>query len=636
MVWLLLCAPGLACVSAHAQESGQELIRLDAPAPGRETISKKPKIRIALTVPVEPGSVHILLDGIDITRVIERTGNTLSYVPETVLPGGDHVLQVSARTSDGLDLYREFRFATRHSASFTQLASGLRVGLEAEGVAAHRDTPEPDPSYRMQGDIDYRLDAIRNRWEASIDTNLWYLNQKLDVFPPQHEGLDLASYRLHAATYSNRYAIAADAGDLQIEGTNRVLGILARRGASLQFNTRHASLSGFAVNSQQVFGFRGGTGIGTDPHANIYGLTTGIAFFDNRLRLRALHARGGEPGSSFGWFTAFGPTRGNVTGYVLTARPVPTIEIEAEYDTSEFDSNVLDDFAAQDDEAYALRVSGQKNAFNFQLAYEHLGPNYAVVASPVPRDQNNFTAAAGFNSARHAISARVAQQHDNIDDDPLRPRFGNREWALEYAFLAGERWMLGAGVRDSRVETSHEPDGFFPQETQTRGVTGRAQFAHQRWRIAAEIGLSDQDDGFFDTNDSRVLTRSFSPAYYSEHISITPFFSVNTTKFEGTGVEMEQRNLSLMLNGQLFEQRFGYGLAFAHYDQQTSDRALDMDSQSAELRLSWFIRRGLDRHPYASFNVRAAHQERRDHAFGLNTRDWTVWLTFAINPRFAF
>lgn len=635
-VCVLAGACAAVCVTAVAQEAEQEFVRMTAPVAGREIVAKKPAIRVAFEVPIDPATVHVLLDGMDVTSLVERTDGGLAFAPRHVLPGGEHVLQVQARTLDGLDLLREFHFGTRHSPAFTELASRLQMGLEAEGLAARRDVPQSDPSYRSQGEIQYRLQAARNDWDSSFESNLWYLNQKLEVFPPQHEGLELASYRLHAGARGETYGLSADIGDVQILGSNRTLGSLARRGATLGFDYRNLAFGGFAVNSQQAFGFRGGSGIGTDPDMNVYGFSTGIGFFDERLRLRALHARGGEPGSSFGLFTAQGSTRGRVTGYVLNARPLPSIELEAEYDQSDFDANANDDVASRGDEAYALRVAGQKNAFNFQLAYEHLGPGYAVVASPVQRDQENVAASGGFQLAKHSVSATALHQQDNVDEDPERSRLANREWALDYNYVASERWLLGAGYRDSRVASSREPAGFSAQEVLTSALTGRAQLSRHPWYVGFELALSDQDDRFIDANDSKVETRTFSPSYQTERLSITPLFATNTTTFRSTGVELEQRNVSLMLNGQLAEQRFGYGLTFAYYDQDSSDDSLDADTRSAELRLSYRMRRLHEQGARATFNVRTTYLQRRDRIFAADTKDWTVWLTVNVNPQFAF
>jgi hypothetical protein len=629
------CAAMQSAVIA-AQEPREEFFALTAPIAGRSSVAKKPIVRVSFVVPVEPASVRVLLDGMDVSSLIELSGDGLSYAPREVLPGGDHLLAVQARTADGLDVSREFRFATRHSTSFTNLASNARLGLEVEGLAAQRDTRAPDPSYRMQGDMAYGLQATRGNWESGIETNLWYLNQKLPVGNPPREGLDLASYRLRAANRGERYGFSVDVGDVQVLGTDRTLGSLSRRGTQLGAQFGDAAFGAFAVNSQQVFGFRGGTGFGTDADRNVYGFTSGIGLFDDRLRFSAVHARGGEPGSSFGLFVAQGARRGRVTGYQMTARPVPSLQIEAEFDQSQLDENVADDIAAAEDEAYALRLSGQRRVFNYQVAYEHLGPRYGVIANSVQRDRENVLASGAIQLSKHSLSATALQQHDNVDSDPTRSRLTNREAALEYGFIANERWLFGAGYRSSQVGSSREPVGFGAQDIETSGFTGRAQYSSHPWHVAFEIATSDQDDRFLDANDSRVVSRSLTPAWQSPNLSIVPQFSTTTTTFRGSGSELVQRTLGLMLDGRLSNDRFGYGVTLVTSAQSTSDGLQDVDTGSVDLRLSYHLRRLHETRPRATFNLRSTHLSRRDHVFGTDVRDWTIWLTVSVNPQFSF
>src|SRR5690606_15622045 len=113
--------------------------------------------------------------------------------------------------------------------------------------------------------------------------------------------------------------LSAAVGDVRVTGTDYSLSSLSRRGATFGFDQGRASVGAFAVSARQLFGFSGGLGAGTDPNSNIYGITTGLDLLDDKLRVDAIHARGGEPSGSFGTFAAHGGTRGDVTGISLTA-----------------------------------------------------------------------------------------------------------------------------------------------------------------------------------------------------------------------------------------------------------------------------------------------------------------------------
>ena len=610
-------------------------ITLAAPPPDREIVAKKPRIEVAIGAPYSPESLQVLLDGADITALLEPLDGGFSYAPRQALPAGAHVLVVHLRTRAALDVSRELVFSTRHTEKLTELTSAVQLGLEGERLADRRAAAPPEPTYKGEGELVYGLHA-QGRWDSRVDSNLWFQNQKLPVFAPPGEGLDLASLTLRTANTGERHAFRAEFGDVQIVGSNRSIASLARRGTNLGFDYRAFSIGGFAVNSRQVFGFTGGSGIGTDRDDNIYGVTTGFGLLDDKLRFRAIHARGGEPGSSFGLFTARGATRGQVTGYVLTAQPSPLLAVEAEYDESEFDADASDDVPGRKDDAYGLRLFGQKNAFNYQLSYERLGPDYAVVASPVNRDRENVAASGGFALAKHSLTVTALRQHDNVDGDPTRYRLGNDEGSFDYGYRIAKRWLVGADYRNSRVASSRGPLGFAPQELLTRGFTSRIQYTGQPWLLSLEVARSDQDDAFFDGNDSEVLTRSLSPSYQARRFSFVPMLSTSTTTFTSTGMQLEQGNLSLMLNGKTPRERFAYGLALSAYDQQTSDGTFDTDTQSAELRLSYRLRYRNTERPRGQINLRTTRLKTTDRITGAVFRDWAVWLTFSVSPRYVF
>jgi hypothetical protein len=626
--------------AAHAQDPAggdvRHFARLLTPLAGQEVIGKKPRIHVAIGVPYTPGSLYVALDGMDITSQVVAAADGLTYSPQQPLPGGQHVLSVSLRTQDQLDLREDLSFSTRHTRSLQQFAGGVRAGAEAENLLDHHESVFAQNDYRVQGEVVYALQAAQQQWQAAVNTNLWYLNQKLPVFPPQRERLDLASYLISANRRGTNHTLGAELGDVRVLGTPRTIGTLSRRGANLGFEYRNLALTGFAVSSPQLFGFRGGTGIGTDPDSNIYGFTAGAGFLGNRLHLRAVHSQGGEPIQSYGFFADNGASHGRVTGYVLTAQPWPSLNVEAEYDQSQFDANSLDQAAARSDDAYGVRVAGQKNAFNYQLAYERLGPDYRVVGGYVPSDQENVAASGGVQLARHSFTAMARHQRDNVDEDPTRSRRQNAEWQLTYGLFASNRWFLSADYRDSRVTSSLDPFGFSGQDLTTRSAAGRARYTSGRWSAGFEAAVSEQNDATSDFGDSKVVTLAFTPAYQSTSFSIVPYIGHNTTTFGGSGLEQDQTNISLMLNGQLWHERVAYSATASLYGQKNSDGSFDSRTGSTDLRLSYRFRRLADQPPLGTVNLRLSRLNSRERASGTESRDWSLWLTATFSPQFSF
>ena len=626
----------LLCAVAQAQTAARGFLRLLAPLPGQEVVAKKPLLRIHVDVPYDRESVLVMLDGADISSLVRTEDKALTYTPTQVLAPGSHTLTVALRAQSGLDLSQEFRFSSRHTQSFAQFANRAQFGAEAEGLLDRRESLQPEQEYNATGDINYGLQVSEGRWDTSFETNLWFLNQKLPVTPPPREGLDLASYRLNTVNRGDAYTLSAGLGDIQINGTNHTLGNLARRGGQLGLTYKSVSVGAFAVNAQQLFGFTGGTGIGTDPDTNVYGVTAGIGFFDDKLRFQTIQAKGGEPGSSFGVFTANIASRGQVSGYLLTGRPSPDLEVQAEYDRSEFDANAADAVGPREDDAYALRATGRRGVFNYQVAYEHLGPDYAVVANPVQSDRESVAASGAVQLASHSLSATVLHQFNNVDETPNLARLTNQEWGVDYGYTVNARWLFGTGYRQSQLTSSLDPIGAIPQETQTTGVTGRVQYVNQPWLVSAEVARQAQDDRFFDGGDSTVWTHAVSSAYQTANFSIAPLFSINTTEFPSTGVELEQRNVSLALNGQAWRERIGYGVVLSYYDQQSSDNVTDSTGQTAEVRVAYRLIKPRDGRAGTAVGLHSLRMDSEDRRNGFRTEDWTVWLTLSAGSLFEF
>jgi hypothetical protein len=638
-----IAAFGVCCALAHvahAQDAVADDVRhfarLVTPLTGQEVIGKKPRIHVAIGVPYAAGSLYVTLDGIDITSQVVAATDGLTYSPRQPLPGGQHVLSVSLRTQDQLDLREDFSFGSRHTRSLQQFASGVRAGADAENLLDHREQQFASNDYRLQGEMLYQLQAAQERWQAAVNTNLWYINQKLPVFPPQRERLDLASYLISGSRRGTSLGLGAELGDVRVLGTPRTFSTLARRGTNLGFEYRNLALTGFAVSSEQLFGFRGGTGIGTDPDSNIYGFTAGAGFLNNRLHLRAVHSQGGEPIRSYGFFSDSGASQGRVTGYVLRAQPWPSLNVEAEYDQSQFDADPSDQFASRSDDAYGLRVSGQKNVFNYQLGYEHLGADYRVIGGYVPSDQENVAASGGLQLGRHSFNGTARHQRDNVDEDPARSRRQNAEWQLTYGLFASNRWFLSADYRDSHVTSSSDPFGFSAQDLTTRSAAGRARYTSGRWSAGFEAAVSEQDDATSDFGDSKVVTFAFTPGYQSTSFSIVPYVGHNITTFGGSGLEQEQTNLSLMLNGQLWHERIAYSATASLYGQKYSDGSFDSRTGSTDLRLSYRFRRPANQPPLGTLNLRLSRSDSRERTSGTESQDWSLWLTATFSPQFSF
>src|SRR4030067_1901157 len=103
--------------SGYAQSDviGQNLIQLLEPQEGVEVIAKKPVIKCSIIQPFSRENLLVMLDGEDITGVLDIRSEGFEYKPVRVLSSGIHSLSVMLHMHDGREVQKDFVFSTRHS-----------------------------------------------------------------------------------------------------------------------------------------------------------------------------------------------------------------------------------------------------------------------------------------------------------------------------------------------------------------------------------------------------------------------------------------------------------------------------------------------------------------------------------------
>src|SRR3990172_9438877 len=95
--------------SGYAQSDviGQNLIQLLEPQEGVEVIAKKPVIKCSITHPFLRENLLVILDGEDITGVLNIHSEGFEYKPIRVLSSGMHSLRVVLYMPDGKEVQKD-------------------------------------------------------------------------------------------------------------------------------------------------------------------------------------------------------------------------------------------------------------------------------------------------------------------------------------------------------------------------------------------------------------------------------------------------------------------------------------------------------------------------------------------------
>ncbi len=115
-----------------SDQAGDSRIQLLKPEEGCLNIAKKAMIKCAIKTPFDSTKLLVLLDGTDISGILDITPEGFEHKATGVLASGDHTLNVTITTQDGQELKREFKFSTCHSKQFDEIYSSNEITTVAE------------------------------------------------------------------------------------------------------------------------------------------------------------------------------------------------------------------------------------------------------------------------------------------------------------------------------------------------------------------------------------------------------------------------------------------------------------------------------------------------------------------------
>ena len=118
-----------------------------------------------------------------------------------------------------------------------------------------------------------------------------------------------------------------------------------------------------------------GLGLGFNSTDHIMGTSLQTDFFDKQLTIKAIYARGGQEGNSFGSWSEDGPRKGDVAGIVLSSDFFnQRFTTDFELDTVNYDKNTEDDSDDVNDKAYRIRIGGLTEVYDYNVSYKYTGP----------------------------------------------------------------------------------------------------------------------------------------------------------------------------------------------------------------------------------------------------------------------
>jgi hypothetical protein len=614
----------------------QTPVELISPLPGTEIIAKRPEIVCRADAFDNFENLMVLFNGSDVTGIIRATPNGFSFTPVEMLNPGTHFLTVIMTGADGNPIQAEFTFSTRHSVPFEEASAKNNLSVGYEKTIEKPDDAIFQNNYKLESNLSHDSTLKEQKWETNFTTNLRYLTQNLAVNAPLEKGINLANYLLTGNYHGEFFQAGTEIGDVYVSETQNTVN-LSRRGGTFSADYKGFRLSSFMVQSEQFFGFNGGTGIGGSSDDHIMGVSGEVGLFADKVKFKTIYAAGGEKGDSYSIYSAGGDKKGNVLGFLLSSNFFDNkLNTEAELDFASYDADTTDEFSYEKDNAWKLGANGAWHIYSYGAVYEHFGTDYQVIGNPyVQSDKEGATVNFGAAKDIHSGQIFLSQYHDNVDDDPLYARTNASQGQVQYMFTGFPSLPLGLMYQRSEIKSDDEPEYTPHMETTMDAVSATVNYMQGAWNFGFQAGFSDQNDKTPQNYDTDAMNYSLSSSYYSEYISVSPSVSFNRSRNQPTNTRTDTHTATLDFRGNLWDRRISYECAGTISRSESSDDAIKQDSFNTNFRIAYTLAQKIWGIASPSAGFMGYYNTTEDYVYNTRSHDFTLLFVFSAAVPFA-
>ena len=625
------------------EEKAVEWIKLSSPLTGATVIDKKLLVQCAVTIPFTREGLVVTLDNTDVTEIIDISKNGFEFRPIQILSPGPHDLKIAFKTPENKEYKQEFSFTVRHSQMFEELSSTNDVSILYEGMTQRR-TPkgqtDETPYSKIEGNISSNSKIKEKGFEATLTTNIRYIEQSESVTPPMFKGFTIPNYLLSLKYQGEKSQFLAETGDVQINETQNTVA-LARRG--LRFNAGYGNFrsTAFSVKAQQISGLRNvkeDTGFAFDPADKIEGVSGEVDFIDKKALFKVIHVRGQDQGTSFGSWSAGGGKKGDTTGLLFkTDLFSQKLATEMEYDSSNFDQDTSDTLPASRDKAYRLKIGGNAGGYNYEGLYEFFGTNYSSIGNTgIQKDTEGFTLRGGGTLDVHTANLSLSRYNDNVQNSLLLPKTYTYQGGVDYSFSKFKSLPMGFGYQATLLESKNETARTLRKHVRTDNLTGKINFQKDPLNLGLNINYAHQSDFYVITNDNTNVTFAFTPTYTSDKFSVTSSFSLNRLSYDSSRVVMDTYTANLGIRGNLHDNKVTYEVSYNFNKAMKSDDSTSNESTDINFRTGYLLAKQRFGLVNPTVGIRGNYSSSKDLIVNSVNEKNYIFLFFSTNAPISF
>jgi len=510
-------------------------IQLVMPKEGCMNVDKKVTIKCTIQKPFDPKGLVVLLNGKNLSRMIDVKPDGFEYTGTSLLSPGNHTLSVTVTTFDGRELKQEFEF----SACPSKIAVD-ETNSGQEGTVSTVATPPDSKGERI---LINESKLRKKEWESPFKTNSRLYNPNMPATPTGN--------RFNVTTSSDRNLNAL--GPLSLFSDMLRLKALYTRAD--EWATSSEALNPTGNPSIPSFG----SSLGGDGRGDVFGILLTSDLWGNKLVAEAEVNLSGLNSDTLSLY----PTSPN--------------------------RDVFSPPLFRRDNTYRLKLRGAWGNYSYEALYEYLSFDDHTFGTQGMSDamQRYMFKVGGKFFQVHYLNLSFSQYMDNVKGNSLYPTLNTTQVAIDYSFTKFESLPITLSYQRSMARTKDEPSGNLGTKINMDTVTGNMNYLKGPWNIGLQVSYSIQNDLTAAKNNNTTLTCTFLPIYTLNHVSIAPGFSFGHSASHG--VNINTFTASLDLQGDLFSKKFTYGLGGAYTRLTTSDNSSRQDILSANFNLFYSL-----------------------------------------------
>ncbi len=577
----------------------------------------------------------IELDQINITELVELSGNSLTYQPTLALePGIHHLIATNDETGEMIAHWQlEVSLGDSVESSFsadTQIIASQRIAEKNIG------DPAPD-KFHGQANTQVSFSRVTSQWQIDGAFDLYYDSVEENRF--SERAIDNGEFLMSVA---NQYA-EAHIGHQIIGNGSFVMDNFSRRGVSVAGNidSMASKVAGFSLSSNEIYGFGGGLGIG-DSRQRVDGVYFESSPLSEQPEALTLSGTWLEGEVSLADEFIVQPTingGGSVSqSWSLAGESLlldDRLHMSAEYARSEFDLDRSDSFEAEQDDAYKLAlnysdITENEIAWSIGLAKQQVGTFFQSIANQGLATDKSIIQFSGSLQSENAIAEFSSETHqDNVESIKSLPTIETQlnNLALSWSpVLAYQDSWLGAPSFSLVLSEQDQVETRTPV-----GLTSSVANEVFSWQVSSNFayevnswGINLSNTDFVDQtgfqNDNNTIGLSvFSSLVFEERATLSASIGLDQIDDLVVGTSSKSMNYALQAYVAIIPDELNLSFDYAHNKNQTSDLLISGSNTTINFALLWTVQEQAVNQFGIELGLTSSHNDFDDKLMSINS-----------------